>query len=115
MKPVDRIGQHARISADRCGNPRMSQLQQQCTACSEKQSGFFVEPPHHRARAEYARAVVCTGLANDPEFVLEIDFARGRERVQAWSSRGQFRSDRAGHWLQPLRKSSSEWPRAATP
>ena len=77
VKPADRVGQYPRVPGDRGSDPRMGELEQQRAAGAEKDRRLSVDLPHQRARAEYARAALRRGLADDRELMVEIGFAHG--------------------------------------
>src|SRR5689334_6276306 len=52
MEAPDRIGEDLRLIGDRGGDPWMSKLQEQRTACAQKQRGFPIDPPGYGCRSE---------------------------------------------------------------
>jgi hypothetical protein len=53
VKSADRVGQCAGVLGDRRGNPRVGELEQECTASTKKNRGLSMEPPGQRGWAEY--------------------------------------------------------------
>src|SRR5439155_15892498 len=85
----------------------MGELQQQHAARSEKYPRPLVDAPHHRARAEYARAILRCGRSDDRELALEISLAQDPGCAES-------RVDHLSGYFQLMRCHASanvSWPR----
>src|SRR6516225_7538616 len=74
VKPAERIGQCLGMLADRCSDPGMRKLEQQCATGAEKNRYFSIDAPRHGMRAKDARGAAGRHRADKCELALEIGF-----------------------------------------
>jgi len=94
VKSADRVGQCAGVLRDRRGNPRVGELEQECTASTKKNRGLSMDPPGQRGWAEYPFDLPRRMRLNRLELAFEVLAAhyialhRGADLLICGHSRG---------------------------